>query len=56
MQAEQQLRTSVGEINDLKAALDEHTLVPIADPQGKTTCISDKSGALSKFSREEFPS
>jgi hypothetical protein len=35
MQAEQQLRASLKEINDLKAALDEHAIVAITDPQGK---------------------
>src|SRR5712671_704094 len=34
---EQQLKTSLKEIGDLKAALDEHAIVAITDPQGRIT-------------------
>jgi hypothetical protein len=54
MQAKQQLRDSLREINDLKAALDEHALVAITNPQGKVTCVNDKFYAISKYFREEF--
>jgi hypothetical protein len=50
MQAEQQLRASLKEINDLKAARHKHAIVAITDPQGKTTCV------IPKFPREELPS
>jgi hypothetical protein len=53
--AEQQIKASLKEIDDFKAAVDEHAIAGITDPQRKTIYVNDKFCAISKHSREELP-
>jgi hypothetical protein len=54
MLAERQSKTWLNEINDFRAAVDEHTLAALFDWQGKTTRVNDKFCVISKHHRKEL--
>ena len=51
---EEQKAKALRELNEVKAALDEHADVTITDRNGKITYANDKFCTLSKYSRDEL--